>query len=613
MNLKVAIAIAMSSLALSATAAELDFTYNKGGADSKVYGFNKKETYDVAIKIDDPAVVGCKVKGLSVDLPVSDGAIADLSGWLSSELKLENKKNAPDLATKAATLADGVLSVTFDEPCTISSAGLWVGYSFTITALGDEYGHPGAPVAVIESTENLDKGLWMHTSRSRLKWANIGTNLSAVSTMTVHLLADFGPNDAAVSIAPQTYIVSGKDTAVPVKIINHGTQPLTDVDYTYTIGTSTDAGSLRLDTPVAVTGGTQTVDIPVKAMAHNGVYDFSVTLTKSNGKDNADPNRSGKSTLNVWPFLPVNRPLVEEYTALGCGWCPRGYVAMEYMKETLGDRFVGMAYHSEALEDEMVTVRERDFPFYIDGYPYSDINRVAGMDPSYLPYRWSGYADGVVPVALDATAEWADGNSAIKITANAGFVYDIDNADYKLAYAITGDNIFNADWEQSNYYNNLTEGEGVESPLWDLFVGKDKYITGLTYNDVVVCYKDIRGVAGSVPSTIKCGDVITGTYTYKVDDFKTIKGKAFLNPEAKLRGVVMIIDGEGRVVNSAKTNLLPYADAAGLESVSAEAPAVSTVYYNLQGVRTNASARGLRIRTERLSDGTLRTVKELRR
>lgn len=75
----------------------------------------------------------------------------------------------------------------------------------------------------------------------------------------------------------------------------------------------------------------------------------------------------------------------------------------------------------------------------------------------------------------------------------------------------------------------------------------------------------------------------------------------------------MLIDGKtGHVVNSNKSALLPYADAAAIVAVDADKPVIDTTYYNLQGVRTDAAARGLRIRAERLSDGTLRSVKELR-
>ncbi len=613
MNPKIAIAIAMSGLALSASATEQDFTYNESSAESKLYGFNKKESYDVAIKIDDPAIVGSRVTGLTVELPVSAEAVSDISGWIASELKLENKKNVADLASKAGTLADNVLTVTFDSPQTIGGNGLWVGYSFTITALGEEYGYPGAPVAVVASDDNTDKGLWMHTSRTRLKWADIGSLIGAVSTMTVHLDADFGPADAAVSIAGQTYIVSGRETTVPVKIINHGAKPLESVDYTYVIGSVSETGTLRLAEPLATRGGSANVQLPVKPVAENGEYDFSLTLDKSNGEANTDPNRSATSRLNVWPFIPVTRPLVEEYTGLGCGWCPRGYVAMEYMKETLGDRFVGMAFHSEVFETEMATVRKASFPFNVSGYPFADINRIEGMDPSRLPFKWDGYAAEVVPAAIDLTADWADDNKAVKLTASLIFAKDIAAADYRLAFAITGDNLHNANWAQHNYYSDETEGEGVESPLWDIFVAKEDEIEGLIYNDVVVCFKDIPGVAGSVPSTVKCGETITRSYTYNVADFKTLRGRDFLNPEAQIRGVVMLIDGKtGHVVNSNRSALLPYADAAGIKAVEADTPVVATTYYNLQGVKTDASARGLRIRAERLSDGTLRTVKELR-
>ena len=166
MNRSILLCLAAGMLSASAGAASLDFSYNPNPdtEDYTVFGYNKKETYDVAIRIQDPALTGTSITAMKVFLPVENEWVENLSGWLSSELKLENKVNAPDIASCQATLADRFLSVTFDQPYTITEEGVYVGYSFTVKQLADYSNYPIAGV----KGDNPD-GLYVHSSRTRLK------------------------------------------------------------------------------------------------------------------------------------------------------------------------------------------------------------------------------------------------------------------------------------------------------------------------------------------------------------------------------------------------------------------------------------------------------------
>ena len=564
MRNRILLAGAVLATVFGTNATDIDFTYNTEGLESKVYGFNKKETYDVAIRINDPSYVGSKVAGFTVDLPVGAGAIDNVSGWLASELKLVDKKNAPDLATKTAQVVDEMLSVTFDAPCTIPADGIWVGYSFNITALGEEYHWPGSPIACIESDANLDNGLWVHASRSRLKWTNLASSLGAVSTMTVHLATDFGPYDAAVSVPEQSYMKAGEVYNVPVMVINHGSSPLEDIEYTYSVGDADFTGSVHLDTPIGALGKTGVVEFPMGPVEKTGEYPFILTLGKSNGELNDDPNRTGRGVMNVWPIIPVTRPLVEEFTGLRCGYCPRGYVAMEWMKENFGDLFVGMAYHASSYEaDAMECVQESEFPIYVGGYPDGDFNRKDEMDPSYLPFRWDGYAAEIAPADIEVSMDWADSDKKEAVmTSSVTFAKDVENAGYRLAFALVADGLKNDKWAQSNYYAGDDEGDGVDSPLWDVFLTGGKTVKGLTFNDVVVYMKEVDGIEGSVPATIKAGEAMKYEYRVPMADVKNLKGHYFINEGASVHAVAILLDAEtGYAVNCNKSVNLAYSNA----------------------------------------------------
>ncbi|MCM1004960.1 MAG: hypothetical protein NC402_01535 [Prevotella sp.] len=72
---------------VSASAAEIDFTLNTDNLPLHSLGFEKAETYDVAIRIDEPSVKGTNIKGITVTLP--GDAISGCSGRLSNELHLK--------------------------------------------------------------------------------------------------------------------------------------------------------------------------------------------------------------------------------------------------------------------------------------------------------------------------------------------------------------------------------------------------------------------------------------------------------------------------------------------------------------------------------------------
>ena len=81
---KLLLTAGLAIMSLAASASTLDFTYNFEGAKNSDYGFNKAETYDVAIRIDNPSFVGAKVTGIRVAVPKNN--IGNVSAWMTSGL-----------------------------------------------------------------------------------------------------------------------------------------------------------------------------------------------------------------------------------------------------------------------------------------------------------------------------------------------------------------------------------------------------------------------------------------------------------------------------------------------------------------------------------------------
>lgn len=93
-------------------------------------------------------------------------------------------------------------------------------------------------------------------------------------------------------------------------------------------------------------------EVPVGPTSTVGTQTLTLTAETFNGAPNGDSRKTATGTVVVMPFMPVTRPLIEEYTGLGCGWCPRGYIAMEEMAEKYGADFVGLAIAADGLHND---------------------------------------------------------------------------------------------------------------------------------------------------------------------------------------------------------------------------------------------------------------------
>ncbi len=586
-----------------AYAVELDFSYNTAGDPYDVYGFAKVENYDVAIRLDDPALVGSKVLGFYVE--ASSVGTSDYSGWLSKELELENKVNKPDVVSKSASVGDdGFLRVTFDEPYTITSDGIYVGYSLSVKELLDEF--DAYPVAVVEGVN--ENGLFLHTSRSRLKWTNYSERIGAVSTMVVILEGDFKEHSAGVKLNGPLYAPVGKASEIEAVLVNHGANAISSVSYSYTAGGVSGSGEVSLPVPVKAFFGAQgSVSLPIGALPELGTYDFTLTIDKVDGVDNPDVSAAATDEIEVIPFMPVNRPLVEEYTGMWCGWCPVGYIALETLHKEYGGDFIAAAYHND---DEIAAVDYDSYPSYITGFPASYVNR--GYDevyPGYLTAEWPKIRKSVPLGEIDVTVDWEDAaKTKLSATSSFRFIKDMNGDQYMIGYILVADSLTNPDWKQRNY---LSGDDYYEGECADLFVNGDEYVYGLVYNDVVLSSEGIYGVYGSVPADIKSDTPYTHTFTFDTNAVVNIEGASIIQDPEKLRVIAFIYDAyDDKVLNSNSSDYASGEPFSALGSVSvSDAEVTSTEYYDLNGHRIFKPVSGLYLKSEKMSDGSRRVSK----
>lgn len=605
----------------TAAAVERQFSYPEPDAMTDNYGNRKAEVYDVAIRLNNPALIGAKVTGVTVPFPESLTNFKDAKAWIATELKLENKKNAPDIACVDATVGDDkVMTATFAEPYTITADGLYVGYSITITKAttdGDQFPNPVAECV------NPD-GLYVHSSRTDLKWTSLA-DANYSSSLVVNIDGDFPETGAAVARVPEVRsAISDTEVTFPVYVANLGVNEISSLSLNVSVnGAEPVEYAATLDAPLTAKFATeQVVSLTIPNAAET--FSIDVSVAKVNGQA-AQPNEAVSSKVYVLNFVPVMRPLMEEYTGLWCSWCPRGYVAMEEMSELYPEDFVCVSYHDG---DIMQYVTE--FPSMPSGYPSAFLNRGGEIDPYY------GTADdgfGMRDEWLALKAEEAEADIDVEIesvadgkvvcTATTYFTSDVKGSDYRVNYVLVGDGFKtvrvydsegNLDKKSSvilEQANNYTAIEPLDdSPLWDLFYDKGPAVDNLVFNDVAMAISTPADEE-ALPAEIKPGEPVKVSHTFDYNNIvNAMEERNILPSDGKIHCVAVLLTADGQFVNCNKSAAFA-APTTGIHDVLTDGSATvtDTEWFDMQGRRVANPDNGLYLRRDRLSDGTTRTVK----
>ena len=626
----------MATAAAMAAPSERNFTYVPAGADLAYWGTERAETYDVAIRLADPGLVGKQVLGFTLPMN-TDENLSAYTGWLSKELALgDDKKNAPDICSVDATLNAGgaeeapYFTVTFAEPYTITSEGVYVGITFTV----DEAKTEATKNPLLLAVSDTPDGFYMHTSRKYRKWKDMGAELGAVSSMSVLLSGEFPEVSANVSNLKKIYATAGQECGVPGTITNYGADPINSVAFSYTIdGGAEQSGVLTLDTPIPASfGSAMRVNFPITMPEEYGTYNLTVKITEINGQPNGGDFQAAAGQVVVIAFVPVNRPLMEEYTGFWCGYCPRGFIALERMKAKYGNDFVAISFHQG---DEIAYVSESNWVNNVTGLPAAFLNRQYDVDPYYgatnkdfgIDDTWNDLRLEFAPAEINAVASFKEEDSEkndLIVGVTTKFLENHWQDDYRLSFALVGDGMTNPDWNQHSYFG-ANEGDG--NPDWDPFLGNGN-VKGLTFNDVALIYDNEKGIEGTIPTWIEPNKEYNYYFHFDLTALPTRAAQVagikdgFANWEEmeaynhlskdKLRVVVVLTDANtGAVINSVSTAYPVVSSVKDLQ-IDENATVVETLYYDMQGRRVSEPVKGgLYIKSNRFSNGAVRNVKVL--
>jgi hypothetical protein len=598
--------VGLASLTMMAADGELLYGFYQGSGTLTPLGTRKIESYDVAIHLTDPFLVGQAIYGLRIPINTAAKKTSDYSAWLSKELKVESGKNVPDIASVAFNANAKWVDVTFETPYVITEEGVYAGYSFTVsdvTAEADQL-----PIQTIATEET--GGLFIHTSRTYRQWKEL-TGVGA-SALTVRLGGDGIKSYSATFVMPEelnAYTTVGKETTVSLSLVNHGTTAIRSIDYTIEVNGTTTECHQNISLAAQYYGRKKSMNATIPPVYQRGTRPVTFCITKINGEDNLDPQPSAVLQMAFLAETPKHKPLMEEYTGTWCGWCPRGMAAMEAMTELYGDDFVGVAYHNgDAMQ---ITTY---YPKEISGYPGSTLDRVGGsIDPfggsagGSLGIRndWIKRAEVIAPAALALEATWGDEEKTqIVVKSTTAFVRSLSDNPYRLTYILVADDLSGTGryWSQVNNYSGQTgyDSDPYLSPLTKL----PGTVVGMQFKDVVI-QLSCQGPAAleeSLPTSVNDTDDYEHTYIFDIADNTLVQDKS------KLRVVAALVNTQnGEVVNAEKATVVD--DPTSVRRLPNDTEAFGIYYTDMLGRRISPRQGGIYIKTTTYSDGTVKNEK----
>ncbi len=604
-------ALLMASSALGSRAQETGnilFSHDGGRGVMALYGTEKAESYDVAILLPGATMKGLTISGVRV--PMSTDAVEKMSVWLSKELKVEviDKKrvNVPDIASQSATPQIGWTEVTFEQPYTITEEGVHVGYSFEVAEADESNLRP-----VVVTTDLSSGGFFARTSRSFRSWED----RSSLCTSCLQVIISGAKGDAAaVGSLPALDAGAGVAATLTLPVVNHGFNGVKNFNYTYELDGHKESGFVDLAAD-SIRGRyqlTKNVEIPLLPIDKKGEHPLTVSITKVNGIDNADPAATAQTMLTVYGSLPKHRAVMEEYTGGWCGYCPRGMVAMEMLAEQYPADFIGLAYHNG---DPMEVTA--DFPSEVSSFPMCHIDRASGgLDPFLGTGRqgtsfeieqiWADRCKVTAPASVEVEAELSTDGTTVAVDATVSFPIPTQESGYKLEFVLVADSLTGTaeeGWYQVNYFSGDKNYSRFEKML--PFVNGEQYLFGLVYNDVVVASSRLQNEDAQLPAEIKLDERIPLSYRFDLAKVQNAQGKPVIQDKRRLRVVALLIAPDGSIANANQTKVDSEAySAVGLETVRTSASGPQ--HYDLLGRRIAAPQRGIHL--QKFPDGTVRKV-----
>lgn len=506
--------------------------------------------------------------------------------------------------TVSATKA-GWNTVSLPAPYTIDTkaiGGLLLGFSYKQlnTNNGQYYNDECYPLSIMAAGEECP--ILVSGINGSDAWEDFGTACLSVQAVVE---GSFATNAAQPSDYGNVLIPLGKSISQDIQLRNMGKDGIKNINYTISANGETGKEQyLKLSTPVTDFNAISTVTLNFASAAKEGTEQRILTITKINGKPNEATVQTAQGLVASTSTTVPRRVTVEEFTGTGCGWCPRGLVGMENLRQQFGDRFIGIALHQYNGDDPMYISSNNYAALPFHGAPSALVDRSGDTDPYYGAANAVEYMLSVpAKVDVDVVAEW--NATGTQVEAQVTATSPIEGSSFDIEYVLVADGLYSSAWKQANYYSSAYASQtgmsksSLESDLVFLWNKGTSYAP--TFNDVALSSSYTGGVNQAQPlSGLHPSTPTTNSFTLNVPS----KLRSYIDKE-QVYVVALVTDGDGTITNSAKCAVAAHGTGSGIGTTTVCRPA-RTEYFSTDGRLLHTPQRGVNI--VRHADGRTRKV-----
>lgn len=347
----------------------------------------------------------------------------------------------------------------------------------------------------------------------------------------------------SLNVAAQTYSVaptqlqpkvtvtpSDEYVNVPIRLMNWGTNPVSQITYTlydYESNETSEPINMDFETPFS---SMLDVNIPIKPGKSIGESDVMLNITLVDGQYNSATIPYTIITRSTVLQAPKKRVVFEDVTGTWCQYCPRGIAIMEYMERIHPDDFIGISIHDDK---QMVTDAYTEFitSEWQKGRPYITFNRYEKVNSYTGEGEYNMGKNQTANFDINVKANFDEsGNNIIVSTDVLPCLPTDENDKYEVAYVLTADGLKDDSWVQSVSPGAWDGIEGLPEE-YAPFLGGVSEARGLTFNQVAIASKGIKyGVEGSLTAPYTAGVKQNHSVTFEnISQHRLIQDRSKLN------------------------------------------------------------------------------------
>ena len=449
--------------------------------------------------------------------------------------------------------------VAFSQPHEIPEGGLYVGYSFDITA---DMMNAGYPCEFTNSAKNRNGGFWLKAS-NHPQWDDMTNNYG---NLRAQVLLGGNVYKNAVRISDFSYasaVVGGK-TKAQVTLSNEGSNPMDNVTVSIVGENGTEYErnvtlsiplSVRLQANTSYIRATGTFELD--ADVTQGADKKTISVIKVNGVDNE--LQEGTSTTGILYSLvrqPKTTAVLENKTSTLSGGGTESMTIREKLSDIFGDKLIQVAFHRLDIMsiDEYQVLSDKTYNLeqgFINRRIIEDMYRGNYSEAWGIKKDVQDALNTIVPGYVSVKASWTDDDkNMIDIHADTHFMMDADKLPFRLGFVLLEDGLHGTGsaWAQAN---QLSGYNYEEEQLFDYWAAQPNPVEGLTFNNVpVAAWSPIYGIENSIPEKVIAE--ATNPYDLKAD----ITDNRFIQDKENLSVIALIVDkNTGKIINAAKCKL----------------------------------------------------------